>query len=89
MKITVKSTQTVSRQPKDATKQPNVFQPVLFEPGNGAVYPAEILIRNGEKAHEVGQYELSPDSFYTGDYGKIQFRIVLGEAIKPSSKAAA
>lgn len=87
MKITVKTTQTTLRQPKDASKSPNTFQPVLFEPGNGAVYPAEVLLRNGAQPFAPGTYEVSPESFYTADYGKIQFRLVLGELIQ-SAKAA-
>lgn len=87
MKVIVNSTQVTSRQRQG--KSPLYFQQVMFERGDGAVYPTDILLSSPENAHKVGTYSLSHDSFSTGEYGKIIFRPLPGQLLATATAKAA
>lgn len=89
-KIEVKSLDLVERKFKNDDGSERVFheQSAFFHRGDGCVFPTNLRVTDAKKPHAVGMYDIAPDSFYAGKYGRIEFAPRLVEAKPAPSKGA-
>lgn len=59
----------------------------LTHPDMWTELPCSILLSNGRAPYDVGTYELHPDSFKAAQYGRIDFRPVIGRKLDASGVA--
>lgn len=50
---------------------------------------SSVLLESDQKPYEVGHYELGADSITPGEYGRAQFRVVIGKRIEVRKAVAA
>jgi len=61
---------------------------LLHVEGKLAPLEASVLLRGGSAPFEVGEYEVAGDSFGSGSYGRIEFRLRLGAKLAPAGVVA-
>lgn len=93
MKIVVRVPAVVTRESNLKNKDGSlaVEQTVLLViDGKLAPLEASVLLRAGSKPFEVGDYDVDPSSFSSGNYGSVNFRLRVGQKIAAAalSKAA-
>ena len=92
MKIYVKVPQIVTRQSnlKNRDGTPAIEQAVLLMiDGKMAPLESSVLLRAGSEPFQVGEYEVDPASFSSGNYGSVNFRLRVGPKIVSASVAKA
>lgn len=85
-KVVIKPTKLVDKKTGAFRDEQLVMieHPDQFTPVQGSV-----LLNTDQKPYEPGRYELAGESIAPGDYGRPQFRLVIGKRITPVTAAKA
>lgn len=85
-KIVVRPTKLVDKKSGNFRDEQLVMiqHPDQFTPVQGSV-----LLDGDQKPYEIGTYELGADSITPGEYGRAQFRLVIGKRVDAAAKKAA
>lgn len=95
LQVVIRSAATTSRKGfyKSGSKQGQPYEMVEQEGWvnmpNGEVRRLQLLLQDGARPYQVGDYQLAPESFVVGDFGRLEIgRLVLVPAAAAVRKVA-
>lgn len=57
------------------------MQRAIFDRGDGAAYPFDIMLSNQQAAYPAGNYSIAPESYLPDTFG-VKLRLTCGELLK-------